>query len=170
MSQTQSDRAIEALYEDAGIREELIDSEARILLQWGVKQIEALASKNLDDGQFDESFERLRHLLTLINRFIGQRAYLSPEEQRGRMQAIVEAAGALGYTIPVELTATRIEQQAAEDNEAALRALTAMIDGTVQTHPPAPSPYDGEGEQSAPSGTRPESNTGETNGKEVEPE
>jgi len=167
MSETQSDRAIEALYEDAGIREELIDSEARILLQWGAKQIEALASKNLDDGQFDESFERLRHLLTLISRFIGQRAYLSPDGQQERMRSIVEAAGALGYTIPAELTATHIQQQAVEDNEAALRALTAMIE-TSQPHPPAPSPSYGEGEQSAHPGTNP--NIGETNGKEVEPE
>lgn len=125
---SQADRAIETLYEDAHLRAELVDSEARLLLQWGEKRIHDLAQRSLTDAQFDEAFDHLRQLLARINRYIGRRAYMSLNEQQMWMSKIVESARALGYHLTPEQMNSDLLAQGKQDNHAALIALVAVID------------------------------------------
>lgn len=134
---SQADRAIESLYEDANLREELVDSEARLLLQWGEQRIGDLARRNLPDAQFDEALDHLRQLLKRINRYIGRRATMTPDEQQSWLSRIVESANALGYNVTVEQMSMDFQAQGVADNHAALSALMATID-TANAAPISP--------------------------------
>jgi hypothetical protein len=125
---SQAERAIESLYEDTNLREELVDSEARLLLQWGEKRIADLARRNLPDAQFDEALDNLRQLLKRINRYIGRRAHMTPEEQQNWLVRIVEAANTLGYNVTLDQMNMDFQAQGVVDNHAALNALMAMIE------------------------------------------
>ena len=131
---SQADRAIASLYEDTNLREELVDSEARLLLQWGEERIADLARRNLPDAQFDEAFDHLRQLLKRINRYIGGRQYMTPDEQQGLLGKIVEAANTLGYNVTLDQMNSDFQAQGVVDNHAALTALTQMIDSTKATN------------------------------------
>jgi hypothetical protein len=144
----QADRAIESLYEDAGLLDELVDSDAQLLMQWAEKQVEALAGRNLDDAAFDEAVSQLKQLLTRINRYVGRHDYLTPDEQHDWMTKIVESASALGYNIPIEQMSAQIVSLAAPDSHTLLTGLLQMMEQSP--HPPAPSPSDGEGENDSP--------------------
>jgi hypothetical protein len=130
----QADRAIESLYEDAGLLDELVDSDAQLLMQWAEKQIETLAGRNLGDAEFDAAMSQLRQLLTRINRYVGRHAYLTPDEQHDWMTKIVESASALGYNIPIEQMSAQVTSQAAPDSRTLLTGLLQMMDSAKTPH------------------------------------
>lgn len=133
MSQEQADRAIEQLYGDAGVRDELTDDEALVLLKWGEDQIRALAAQNMDDAQFDEALAHLFKLLTRVNRFTARRADLMPEERQESLDKIAASAQAVAGFVPSAQTVAPpsfepyLQQQSGLDNIASIRALTALI-------------------------------------------
>ncbi len=164
---SQAERAIESFYEDAGLLDELADSDAALLMQWAEKQIEALAGRNLGDDEFDETVSQLRQLLTRINRYVGRHAYLTPDEQHDWIAKIVESASALGYNMPVEQMSAQFTQQAAPDSRTLLTGLLQAIDSAKPTQGNIeaglrPAPTDN------PLHT--DSETGAPNGEKIEPQ
>ncbi|HLU11096.1 MAG TPA: hypothetical protein VK003_15600 [Oceanobacillus sp.] len=122
-----AENAIQQLYEDPGLREDLSDDEVPTMLQWAERQVAKLDTESPDDDTFETRFEALRKLLTSINRYIGRRSYSTPEEQTAEMDRIAERAGTLGYTL--EEDPMSFEAQGAVDNITAMKALLAKIDG-----------------------------------------
>ncbi|MBI5667181.1 MAG: hypothetical protein HZC41_04165 [Chloroflexi bacterium] len=151
MSQEQADRAIEQLYGDASVRDELTDDEALVLLKWGEDQIRALAAQNLDDAQFEEALQHLLKLLTRVNRFTSRRADLLPEERQESLDKIAASAQAVAGFVPSAQAVTPpsfagyLQQQETLDNIANIRALTALV------APVAPGTPPNEGEPASPS-------------------
>lgn len=136
MSQSQLESALEYLYGDTSVRDELTDDEARTLLQWGESQITQLAGQDMDDEQFDEAFAHLRKLISRINRFTGLRSGMSPDEQQAAIQKITESA--VGVTaqslsaqaapnVSPERVMAYLQGQAALDNTANIQALTTLF-------------------------------------------
>jgi hypothetical protein len=139
------ENAIQQLYEDPGLREDLSDDEVPTMLQWAERQVAKLDTNSPDDAAFETSFEALRKLLTSINRYIGRRSYSTPEEQSAEMDRIAERAGTLGYDVSLDQDPMSFEAQGAIDNITAMTALLAKIDGSTSepdTNPPPPPPID----------------------------
>lgn len=150
MSQSQLESALEYLYGDTSVRDELTDDEARTLLQWGEAQITQLAGQELDDEQFDEAFAHLRKLISRINRFTGLRGGMSPDEQQAAIQKIAESA--VGVTaqsmsaqtapnVSPERVMAYLQGQAALDNTANIQALTTLV-APLPTAPAENAPAD----------------------------
>ena len=123
--------AIQQLYEDPGLRDELTDDLATPMLTWAEGEVTRLDSRSPDDSAFQTEFERLRDLLTAVNRFIGRRAFALPEDQQVALEKIAEHAGTLGYAMPPERLAAFMQTQATMDNAAALSSLLGLIDGSA---------------------------------------
>jgi hypothetical protein len=134
---SQAERAKQELYGEAGVRDELTDDEADVLLKWAETQIDSLAAQGMDDQSFDQSFKHLRHIVTNINRYTGKRTYASPEELQGFLDQMVVEAQALGANVTAEQLAAP-SAQAADDNIALIQSLTAMVTpGAISMeHPP----------------------------------
>lgn len=140
-----AENAIQQLYEDPGLREDLSDEEVPTMFQWAERQVAKLDANSADDAAFEEGFDALRKLLTSINRYIGRRSYSSPEEQAAEMDRIAERAGTLGYDLAaVEEDPNLFSAQGEDDNITAMNKLLARIDdGEPETDtPPAPPPID----------------------------
>jgi hypothetical protein len=127
MSEAQSARALERLYEDTTVRDELVDDEARILLEWGKAQVHKLAQKELDDTTFEEKYVQLTYLLGRINRFVGKRQDADDTNRLQMLDKLVAAAADAGLSMPIEKLAAFRHNHAALDNVAALHSLTAML-------------------------------------------
>lgn len=153
---SQAERAKQQLYADAGVRDELTDDEADVLLKWAEGQIDAMAAKGLDDAAFDEAFAHLNHVVTNINRYTGKREYASPQELQGFLDKLAVEAQALGSPV----TAEQLSAPAAQgvvDNITMIQSLAAMVapgetaqaQAAPPTTPPA-APVDGVPAQTAP--------------------
>ncbi|MAU09950.1 MAG: hypothetical protein CL607_09035 [Anaerolineaceae bacterium] len=80
--------AIQRLYESSALRDDLNDSEAKRLLEWGEQQLRARAPQVDNDDDFDQQSRYMRQLMKGINRFVGQREFMdSPreDEQLGKV-------------------------------------------------------------------------------------
>ncbi len=115
-------RAAEQLLGDASLRDELTDSEAQPLIDWGLAQATALArsAAALPDAEpvVDEAVKGLRRLMKRINRFIGLRAYHDPDALAGELDRLrVVSAKLYG------------ERPALLPDDAARYALVDEIDG-----------------------------------------
>ncbi|MEO1290154.1 MAG: hypothetical protein AAFV93_20575 [Chloroflexota bacterium] len=84
----------ERLYESASLRDDLNDSEAKILLEWGESQVERLAQEYPDE--FEKKGRFLRQLLKNINRFVGQREFNEADGQREYISKFVKYLEPLG--------------------------------------------------------------------------
>jgi hypothetical protein len=123
--------ALQQLYEDANLRDELTDDEAQPLYQWAEAQIAQLDAAAADDAAFETSLEALRRLLKSINRFVGRRPFSTPDQQAEGLAKIAEHAQSLGYALPSERQSAFLQSQAATDNLSALSALLNEIGGAV---------------------------------------
>ena len=83
------------LYEDEGLTTDLDDSEAQQLLKWAEAQVTQMAQTQTDDAVFDEIFGVLRQFVKRVNRVVGQRAELAPEELTEQLSKLADNARAL---------------------------------------------------------------------------
>ncbi|MBL8166451.1 MAG: hypothetical protein JNJ61_30995 [Anaerolineae bacterium] len=127
MSQAQAERAIRVMSGDTHVRSELTDDEAALLLRWGEAQVNALAGQNLDDAGFDQRCGQLTELLVTINRFVGQRMYITAEAQRAGLDEILLLARAAGYTVAAADVDAFAKEHGALANSDALTALTSLL-------------------------------------------
>lgn len=123
--------AIQRLYEEPDLRDELTDDEAERLLRWAEAELTRVDAGSADDAAFDTAVDTLRSLIKAINRFIGRRGYASPDEQAAAFAKIAAHAQALGYPLPADTFTPSFEAQAAGDNIAALQALLQQIESSA---------------------------------------
>lgn len=133
MVESRIQSAMERLYEDMSLRDELTDDEANALLQWGEEEITRLAndSANADESAFDNAMSNLRKVLGGLNRIVGRGPDMPAEQQAAAAQAVAASAQALGYSVSSGDVAFPVQAQSAEGGEpdriSAIQALTALI-------------------------------------------
>ena len=127
MSQSQYERAINNLYEDDGIRADMTDDEAQILLGWGEAQLTAMAGHDLPDSQFDEWCGHLHLLLGAVNGFIAKRDELLSGEEAQLMRELHGLAQAAHYDVSQPELQTFFEQQPTLDHQMAISELLGLL-------------------------------------------
>lgn len=125
MSEAQAERAITRLYEDEGLRDELPDPEAGVLLEWGESQMVALADRNLSDDAFDALATHVQRLLVLIAQFIAKREEMTPLVVRAALNEIETQAQVVGYG--VSDMESYLQSQQSLPPEEAVRALAFRL-------------------------------------------
>jgi hypothetical protein len=140
MSEGQAASALERMYEDTQVRDEIVDDDAKILLQWGESQVKKLAQKETEDSVFEDAYYKLTKVMGRINRFVGMRQDADDAQKAELLEKFVATAADAGYTVSAETVAAFAKDNAAMDNAAAIRALTAMIDATSTDSPASPPP------------------------------
>lgn len=136
--------AVQQLYEDSSVRDELLDDDAQLLLTWAETEVVRLDAEAADDEQFSAAADALRRLLTQINRFVGRRASGAPDEQRARFDKIAALAASIGHPLPPGAIASFGSAQAEAGDAGLITALTGLISGGLGaeslTAVPAPEP------------------------------
>ncbi len=127
MSESQAASALERMYEDTTVRDELIDQDATILLQWGEAQIKRLAQQEMDNGLFEDAYAKLTRIMARINRFVGKRHEADETKLADLLNRFAEVAAEAGYPVPPDKLAMFAKEHAALDDAAAIRAMTALL-------------------------------------------
>ncbi len=127
MSIAQADYAITRLYEDESLRGELTDDEANLLLKWGEAQCQAVAAQELSDPAFEAWAAAFKRLLVSLNRFIGKRETLAPQEQQAVLSGIGAVAEAAGYEIAPQQLEAYLRDHAEWPNDHALSELLGLM-------------------------------------------
>lgn len=142
-------RARASLLSDPGLREELTDTEAEPLLQWGAAQIARLARLAAEQAApeiLDEAVDNLRRLMMRMNRLIRLRAEGDAEQVRAELDRLTM----LGERLPgagQRLLSSEMDkdsfmaEQAALDNAQVIARVLAMIapaEAVSPVHPAAP--------------------------------
>ena len=96
MSDSNVQTEIERLYESESMTDELPDTEAETLLNWGSSQIKHLAQHSQD---LESDSKRLRQLIKYINRFVGQREFMDTDQQLEELESVVKWAKRLKIDI-----------------------------------------------------------------------
>lgn len=119
-------RAIERLYEESSLIEDLTDAEAAPLLKYAEDEIRRLNAFHTEDAAFDEAISKLWAMLGAMARYIGRLTYTTPEDAQKAGNALSDAAEAYGITIYIDYEP---EEQSAnsDDNIAAMRQLIAFL-------------------------------------------
>ena len=134
------DSALEALYEDASLRDELRDDEANELLKWAEAELVKLDESGATDADFESKIAELRQLVRGLNRFVGRRAEISAQAGDTALVKLTEHAGALGYALTPDQLAQFGAQHAAADGVSAVQSLTKLISSASQAAPAAEPP------------------------------
>lgn len=146
MSEEQFETALQRLYEEISVRDELTDEESEALMRWGEAQIERLAGEDMDDESFDAAYDQLVKLMGRMNRLAAQRAHLSAEDQTVFAQRISESAAALHLPLTSDRLTAYFSQPVAFSDEVDVAGVIALFDPAPPTpadstpQPPAPDP------------------------------
>ncbi len=87
--------AVERLYEDTDIRDELRDDEANLLLKWAEDRLYKLAEQSATDEEFDARATQFRALLKGMNRLVGNRATLDEAALNASLADLSSQAAAI---------------------------------------------------------------------------
>ena len=128
------ENALQAIYEDPGLRDELQDAEAEKLLQWAETELTRLDTTGADDAAFDEKVSELRRLLKGMNRLVGRRDQIGAQASDDALDKLAAHANALGYALTPDQLAAFAAEGAALDGISAVERLTALVS---QTETPA---------------------------------
>lgn len=113
--------AKETLYSTGGVRDDLDDAEAEILLAWADGQIDRLAHT---DGDFGQQNRFLRQLLARIDRLVGQRPYLDEVGHAEHITNLLKMTHLNGFT---DVTETQIVDALPADKANARANLEAIL-------------------------------------------
>ncbi len=117
------------LYEDESLTTDLNDEEAQQLLQWAEAQLRQMVQTQTDEAAFDEIFGVLRQFIKRVNRVVGQRATLTPEEISEQLHKLAESARTLNAgAIPAQaLNASAQSLASAPTSSAMIDLLTSWV-------------------------------------------
>lgn len=99
MTEDQIQRAVESIYENESLTEELDDDAAEFLLQWGEQQVRRRGEQIFEEARFEQTLHYLRRLMANLNYFVGQRENLEDEEARQIMGEIIQNAQILEFPL-----------------------------------------------------------------------
>jgi O-methyltransferase involved in polyketide biosynthesis len=146
------DEAIQRLYESDKVRDELNDDEAKVLLNWGADFLRRMAPQLGDDeALIDERARGVQKFMSVLNRFVGKRAYCPAEEQQALLERVVSAAGEAQLPISTTQLDTFQQQHAALDNITALHTALALVDAQSATSADAAAQLAAPADAAAPS-------------------
>lgn len=120
--------ALQALLEDASIREDVTDEEAKPLFDWAAEQLKRLDAEKADDEQFDAAVGALRRIVKSLNWVVGRRTYADAASLAGFLDKAAMAAQEAGLNPPtLPFSAQALE--AREDGAALMDELLASMSG-----------------------------------------
>ncbi|MEL6149656.1 MAG: hypothetical protein AAFR56_08520, partial [Chloroflexota bacterium] len=122
-----AERAIERIYEDESLTDEMMDDEAKVLLRWSEDTVVELDSDAPDDDTFDARFKQMRKLMKRINKFIGQRSSVSDEEAQEMVEKFRSTAADMGHEISEERVQQFMVAQKTLSNTEAVKAMLALL-------------------------------------------
>lgn len=129
--------AIQRLYEETSVRDELIDEEAELLLRWAEEQVIRLATERPDPAVFEEAYSDLVRLLTRMSRFAAGRSGMSLDDVQTAMSRIEASASAVGLQ-----PGGFVAQTAPDDILGTLQALMAYVAPAADEPPMSEPPGD----------------------------
>jgi hypothetical protein len=129
---SRAETAMEQLYEDMDIRDELTDEEAAPLLKWAETQAIRLDAESADNTAFEQNVRRLRDLLKSLNHAVGKRSYATPEELNAALEKVSTAAQGVNMTLPASAEEP-FQAQGAQDNVAYMQGLLNQLDASIHT-------------------------------------
>jgi hypothetical protein len=149
-SMSRAEDAVLALYEDASLRDDLVDDDAETLYRWAEAQIARLDAAFADDAAFEQAVAALRRVLSGVNHLVGGRAFKTADEIDAEIAQIAASAAEIGRAVDPEQAPdlARAEEAAFGDDalrslsiggsdpssdSAALAALLAWLDGGAET-------------------------------------
>lgn len=127
MAQIDTETAMQRLYEDPSLTEELTDDDAKIVLDWAQEQVKQLAAKFTDEAAFDDAMKSLLRVVKNANRVVGQREFADPSEQEERIDKMTEAAMGMGVVTATAQAADVRDQLNALSSADALKTLLTMF-------------------------------------------
>lgn len=153
--QIDTEAAMQRLYEDPSLTEELTDDDAKMVLEWAQEQVKQLAAKFTDEAAFDDAVKSLLRVVKNANRVVGQRDFADPTEQEERIDKMTEAAMGMGVvTATAQAAEVRDQLNALSSTDALKRLLTMFTPGDVATSAQAaPQSTSPSAPQSAPAST-----------------
>lgn len=128
MTEEQIQRAVESIYENESLTEELDDDAAEALLQWGEQQVRRLGEQMFDEAAFEQSVFFVRRLMSNMNYFVGQRENMDDEEARQMMAEIIHTAQTLSYPLSTEAIDIHLATEPQGELYDQLQELLTLID------------------------------------------
>lgn len=129
---SRAEMAMERLYGDESLTDELRDDEAKTLLSWGEAELNRLLAQDMDEETFDDRFKLLRRTMKRINSFVAKRQEYEADKAQNVMARFTEGAFELGYEISYEQMTTFLAQQSTLNNQETVQAMLALMTGKTQ--------------------------------------
>jgi hypothetical protein len=114
------------MYEDTSLTDELTDTPAQTLLQWGRDRLTQLADRYTDD--FESAFKSHCRVMKTINRFTWKRLDMDIATQREYLEKyLVAPARDIGHNIPPGIIEAYLRQQSTLDEQANVQAMIDLF-------------------------------------------
>jgi hypothetical protein len=135
--------ALQALLEDASLREDLTDDEAAPLFDWAADQLKRLDAQQADDAAFAAAVGAIRRLVKTMNWLVGQRSYADQDTLSGYLMKAAAAAQEAGLNPPtLPFSAQALPER--QDGAALMGDLLASMAAPVPLPPAATDPQEPE--------------------------
>jgi dihydrodipicolinate synthase/N-acetylneuraminate lyase len=132
-----AERAIERIYGDEALTDEMMDTEAEVLLKWGEDAVFELDSDDKDEETFDSQFKQVRRLMKCVNKFIGLKINTADEtEMQEALQKFEAAAAELGYAIETERLNAFFQVQKTLSNPDTVKEMLALLQQSAEDAAP----------------------------------
>lgn len=126
MSQINLQSVTMQMYEDTSLTDELTDTPAQTLLQWGRDRLRHLADRYAND--FDAAFKSHCRVMKTINRFTWKRQDMDIDAQREYLEKyLVVPARSIGHIIPPGIIEAYLRQQSTLDEQANVQAMIDLF-------------------------------------------
>lgn len=121
------ERAIERMYGELNLTDELRDEEAQDLLKWGENELLRQDEATPDEETFDARFKGVRSLMKDVNRLVGRRGDSTEDDLRDRLQKFAAHAAELGYTVETPRLEAFLAQQKTLSNREAVQSMLELL-------------------------------------------
>ncbi len=132
--------AVERIYGDVALTDELRDDEAQFLLEWGEQEVEHLDEQtdNDDEQTFQARFKQIRSIIKRVNRLVGYRTEYTPAEAREKLTLLLDDLRELGRPINEERVERFLDTYQQMGDGEAVAALLDIIQPPEETLKDAP--------------------------------
>jgi hypothetical protein len=137
---TRVQNAIQRIYEDADLRDELTDDEAAQMLKWAEGELSRLDASGAEDAAFEAKLDALLSLLRKMNRFAGRQGQLSAQADAQSNDQATGSIAALASELGHPADAAQVAAAGTGDPSGTITALIALLSSasTTQVTPVSP--------------------------------
>jgi hypothetical protein len=143
-SEEKLEQEIQRLYESSAVRDDLNDSEAQVLLQWGEAYLRQCAIETTSDEEFEQRSKYMRQLMKGINRFVGQREFMDSMREFEQLNKVMKW---LPHTGLGDVNQAQVAVNLPEDKS----DMRANLDAILEMLTPGKSPFASQAAPEAPS-------------------